>query len=130
MGHHHQIFRTVSPEMESRALPLPFIDKGVNPKNNDCRLYSSQYGDSLLFPSLFALSRMIIIFSIPTYQVDGCLHTALFLMRSQNPHPHGLSIWKIKLQYGRGCRMAQAIWDVERGGLDLISLMKSIRTEV
>ena len=55
MGRHQHIHRPAAPEMASCTWPLPFLDKGVTPKNYGCRFYSSQYR---VFPSFSFLFRL------------------------------------------------------------------------
>ena len=83
----------------------------------------------LLFLSFFASTSIPITFYRPTSQGAGCLHTALTPPRLQTPRPPGLDIGTLNIRDGRVCRLAQIIREVERGRLDLVSLMKKIRME-
>ena len=72
---------------------------------------------------------MLITFSRPTFKGAGCLHTAPPPTRRRTPCPPGLSIGALNIRYGRGCGLAQATREVERGGLDLMSLTETIQTK-
>ena len=50
-------------------------------------------------------------------------------MRRWNPRRPGLSIGTCNIRDGRDCGLAQAIQEVERGRVDLMSLMETIRIE-
>ena len=82
----------------------------------------------LLFPSLFASTRMPTTFSRPTSQGAGCLHKAPSPPR-RPPRPPGPAIGTPTIRDGRGCGLAQAIRAMERSGLDLRSLTETTRTE-
>ena len=42
------------------------------------------------------------------------------MTRRRPPCPPRIAIGKLIIRYGRGLRMAQAIWEVEHGGLDIM----------
>ena len=73
---------------------------------------------------------MIITFSQQTYQGAGFLHTAPPPTRPCTPRPPVLSVGTRSIRYGRGCGLAQAIQEVECGGLDIVSLTEKIWVEV
>ena len=68
---------------------------------------------------------MIITFSRPNSQVAFCLHMALPPTNCRTPHPPGLSIGIRNIRDGRGCGLEQAIKDVQRDRLDLVSLKET-----
>ena len=56
-GCHHHIHWPAAPETASHARPVLLIDKGVNPKKDGYRFYSSQYGDFSSCYLLFSLNK-------------------------------------------------------------------------
>ena len=100
--------------------------KGGQRKNDGCRSYGSQYGDFhlsslvLLFPTMTPLA-----FSQPIPHGADRLHTAPPRLCLRPPYPPGLAIRTLNIRYGRGFGLAQAIWAVERGGLDVMLLTKT-----
>ena len=70
---------------------------------------------------------MPISFYRPTSQGSGCLHMATSPLRLCTPFPPGIAIGALNIQDGRGRGLAQAIREVDRGGLDLMALADTIR---
>ena len=68
---------------------------------------------------------MPITFSRKTSQGVSFLHTAPSPPLRQPPRPPGLTIGTLTIRGGRGCVLAQATRVVERGGLDIWSLMET-----
>ena len=62
--------------MAAHARPLTLLEKGVTPKKNSRRFYSSQYGAFPCFSFLFFPwpTRMPITFSKPIWHGADCLH--------------------------------------------------------
>ena len=118
----HIIHRAADPETAAYARTLPLIDKGFLQKRMAIDSTVASTGLFLLF-YFFSLIRMLITFSRPTSQGAGCLHVAFLPMRRRNPLPLGLSIRKLNILDSRGFGLAQAIWKVELGGLDIIPIL-------
>ena len=115
--------------MVTRAQPLPLINKGVTPKKTPVTSTVASTRCVLIFLSFFASTSMLLTFSRPTFQGTGCLNTALSPTCRWNPRPTGISIGTCNIQYGRGCVLAQYTQEVERGGLDIISLSETTKME-
>ena len=65
---------------------------------------------------------MPLTISSPILHVTNRLHTAPPFPRLRHPRPPGLAIGTLNIQDGRGFGLSQAIWAVERGGVDMMLL--------
>ena len=66
---------------------------------------------------------MPICLTWPISHGQDCLHTAPPSPRRRAPHPQVLSFGTLNIRNGRGSGLAQAIWAVQIGGLDVMVLM-------
>ena len=124
-GHRHHIQWPAAPETAARARPLPLLDKGIIQKITAVDPTVASTGNLLLFPSFFTPKRIPIVSSRPNSQCAGCL-MAPPLPYHQPPRPPGPAIGTLNIRGGWGCGLAQDIWVVEHGGLDI---METIQTE-
>ena len=84
---------------------------------------------SLFSLTFFSLTRMPINFYHPTSQRAADLHMAPSPLRRWTPHQPGSAISTVNIMYARVCGLAQVYWEVERGGLYIMSLKKKMRME-
>ena len=84
----------------------------------------------LILSSFFALTRMPINFYQPISHSAGGLHMAPSPHATLDPTPNpGSAISTVNIMYARVCGLAQVYWEVERGGLYIMSLKKKMRME-
>ena len=65
---------------------------------------------------------MPLTYSRPILHGAGLLHTVQPPPRRRSPRPPGFAIGTLNIQDGRGFGLSQAIWAVERGGVDMMLL--------